>query len=32
MPSSGIADIVAKRPGVQARVTDSGGTLFVYGA
>jgi thiamine biosynthesis lipoprotein len=32
MPLSGIADVVATRPGVQARVTDSGGTLFVYGA
>ena len=32
MPASGIADVVATRPGVQARVTDSGGTLFVYGA
>ncbi len=32
MPSSGIADIVATRPGVQARVTDSAGTLIVYGA
>ena len=32
MPSSGIADIVATRPGVQVRVTDSGGTLIVYRA
>ena len=32
MPLSGIADIVAVRPNVQARITDSGGTLTVYGA
>jgi len=32
MPLSGIADVVATRAGVQARVTDSGGALFVYGA
>jgi thiamine biosynthesis lipoprotein len=32
MPLSAIADIVAIRPYVQARITDSGGTLIVYGA
>ena len=32
MPLSAIADIVAVRPNVQARITDSGGTLNVYGA
>jgi FAD:protein FMN transferase len=32
MPLSGIADIVATRPGVQARITVSGGTLIVHGA
>ena len=32
MPLSGIADIVAIRPNVQARITDLGGTLTVYGA
>ncbi|UFZ02789.1 FAD:protein FMN transferase [Bradyrhizobium ontarionense] len=32
MPSSGIANVVATRPGVQARVTNSIGALFVYGA
>jgi thiamine biosynthesis lipoprotein len=32
MPLSGIGDIVAARPNVQARITDSTGTLIVYGA
>jgi thiamine biosynthesis lipoprotein len=32
MPLSGIQDIVAIRPNVQARITDPGGTLTVYGA
>jgi thiamine biosynthesis lipoprotein len=32
MPLSGIADIVAVRTNVQARITDPGGTLTVYGA
>lgn len=32
MPLPGIADIVAVRPNVQARITDSSGTLIVYGA
>jgi FAD:protein FMN transferase len=32
MPLSRIQDVVAIRPNVQARVTDSGGTLTVYGA
>jgi thiamine biosynthesis lipoprotein len=32
MPLSGIADVVVTRLGVQARVIDSGGALFVYGA
>ena len=32
MPLSGIADMVAMRPGVQARLADTGGTLTVYGA
>ena len=32
MPLSDIADIVAARPNVQARITDSTGTLIVYGA
>jgi thiamine biosynthesis lipoprotein len=32
MPMSQIADIVATRPNVQARITASGGTLTVYGA
>ena len=32
MPLSDIADIVATRPDVQARITDSTGTLIVYGA
>ena len=32
MPLSGIADIVAVRANVQARITDPGGTLTVYGA
>lgn len=32
LPLSRIEDIVASRPNVQARVTDSGGTLMVYGA
>ena len=31
MPLSGIQDIVAIRPNVQARITDPGGTLTVYG-
>jgi thiamine biosynthesis lipoprotein len=30
MPGSRIQDIVAVRPDVQARVTDSSGTLVVY--
>lgn len=32
MPLPAIADIVATRPNVQARITDSIGTLIVYGA
>lgn len=32
MPLSDIADIVAVRPNLQARITDSTGTLIVYGA
>ena len=32
MPLSDIANIVAVRPDVQARITDSNGTLIVYGA
>ena len=32
MPLSRIQDIVAIRPNVQARITDPGGTLIVYGA
>jgi thiamine biosynthesis lipoprotein len=32
MPLPDIADIVAVRPNVQARITDSTGTLIVYGA
>lgn len=32
MPLSGIQDIVAIRSNVQARITDPGGTLTVYGA
>ena len=32
MPLSDSADIVAARPNVQARITDSPGTLIVYGA
>jgi thiamine biosynthesis lipoprotein len=32
MPLSRIADIVAIRPNVQARITVSGGTLIVLGA
>ncbi len=32
MPLSEIRDIVAIRPNVQARITDLGGTLTVYGA
>jgi thiamine biosynthesis lipoprotein len=32
MPLSGIQDIVAIRPNVQARITDPRGTLTVYGA
>ena len=31
-PLSDIADIVASRPNVQARLVDAGGTLIVYGA
>ena len=31
MPLSGIQDIVAIRPNAQARITDPGGTLTVYG-
>lgn len=32
MPLPDIAEIVAARPNVQARITDSTGTLIVYGA
>jgi FAD:protein FMN transferase len=32
MPLSGIEDIVAVRPNLQARITDTAGTLTVYGA
>ena len=32
MPLSGIQDVVAVRTNVQARITDPGGTLTVYGA
>ena len=32
MPLSAIANIVSVRPDVQARITDSGGTLIAYGA
>ncbi len=32
LPLSDIADIVTVRPNVQARITDSNGTLIVYGA
>ncbi len=32
MPLAVIAEIVAARPNVQARITDSNGTLIVYGA
>jgi thiamine biosynthesis lipoprotein len=32
MPPSEIRDIVAARANVQARITDPGGTLAVYGA
>ena len=32
MPLSDVADIVAVRPSVQARIIDAGGTLMVFGA
>ena len=32
IPLSDVADIVAVRPNVQARIVDAGGTLMVYGA